>query len=120
MKTMGVDSELCCDFYIIKEGIVLLLRSALLLVFEALFASIPHDWYRKNQVAEYEGYYASIVYCYFVASGLDVIAEDSTSHGRIDLTVRLGDKIFVIEFKVVEGEVKGPPAATNQNQGLCP
>ncbi len=33
-------------------------------VFHALFAAIPHDWYRKNKLTEYEGYYASIFYCY--------------------------------------------------------
>lgn len=71
-------------------------------VFQAFFASIPHDWYRKNQLAGYEGYYASIVYCYFAALGLDVIAEDSTHWGQIDLTVKLGQRVFIIEFKVVE------------------
>ncbi len=34
-------------------------------VFSAFFSSIPHDWYRKNELAGYEGYYASIFYCYF-------------------------------------------------------
>lgn len=71
-------------------------------IFHAFFASIPHDWYRNNQIANYEGYYCSIVYCYFVALGLDVIAEDATSKGRIDLTVKTGKRIFIIEFKVVE------------------
>ncbi len=50
----------------------------------------------------YEGYYASIVYCYFVALGLDVIAEDCTNLGRIDLTVKLDKQVFIIEFKVVK------------------
>ncbi|MDX8406063.1 MAG: PD-(D/E)XK nuclease domain-containing protein [Mariprofundus sp.] len=71
-------------------------------IFHAFFASIPHDWYRKNQMANYEGYYCSIVYCYFVALGLEVIAEDVTDKGRIDMTVKLGDRIFIIDFKVVE------------------
>ncbi|MCP4698577.1 MAG: ATP-binding protein [Gammaproteobacteria bacterium] len=71
-------------------------------VFHAFFASIPHDWYRKNQVANYEGYYASIVYGYFSGLGLNVTAEDSTNAGRIDLTVLLEDKVFILEFKVVE------------------
>ena len=70
--------------------------------FNALFASIPNDWYRKNQIANYEGYYASIVYSSFCALGLTVIAEDSTNHGRIDLSVILDDKVFIIEFKVLE------------------
>ncbi|MDL1963514.1 MAG: ATP-binding protein [Deltaproteobacteria bacterium] len=70
--------------------------------FHSFFASIPHDWYRKNRLSEYEGYYASIFYAYFTATGLDVTAEDTTNQGRIDLTVKLDDKIYIIEFKVIE------------------
>jgi len=71
-------------------------------VFHSFFASIPHDWYRKNQIAKYEGYYASVFYCYFTALGLDVTAEDTTNHGRIDLTVKLERRVFILEFKVVD------------------
>ena len=72
----------------------------------SLFAAIPHDWYRKNQMANYEGYYASIVYSCFCALGLTVIAEDSTNQGRIDLTVMLDDKIFIIEFKAINEQTQ--------------
>ncbi|WP_321494050.1 PD-(D/E)XK nuclease domain-containing protein [uncultured Desulfobacter sp.] len=71
-------------------------------VFHALFSAIPHDWYRKNRLAEYDGYYASIFYCYFSAIGLDVTPEDTTSHGRIDMTVRMDTKVYIFEFKVVD------------------
>ena len=71
-------------------------------VFHAFFASIPHDWYRKNRLADYEGYYASVVYCYFAALGLDVTPEEATNHGRIDLTVKFDDRVYLIEFKVNE------------------
>ncbi|MDL1963231.1 MAG: ATP-binding protein [Deltaproteobacteria bacterium] len=71
-------------------------------IFYAFFASIPHDWYRKNRIAGYEGYYASIFYSYFTALGLEVTAEDTTGKGRIDLTVRLDNNIYIIEFKVIE------------------
>ena len=71
-------------------------------VFRTLFSSIPHDWYRKNRLTEYEGYYASIFYCYFTALGLDVTAEDTTNRGRIDMTVKLDNKVFIFEFKVVD------------------
>jgi hypothetical protein len=84
--------------------------SALKELFSRFFASIPHDWYRKNQLAGYEGYYASIVYCYFVALGLDVSAEEATNHGQIDLTVRLDERVYLIEFKVTDGAVSGNPA----------
>ena len=71
-------------------------------LFKAFFASIPYDWYRKNTLAGYEGYYASIVYAYFAATGFEVTAEDATNHGRIDLTVLYKDRAYIIEFKVVE------------------
>ncbi|QEN05652.1 hypothetical protein EW093_13330 [Thiospirochaeta perfilievii] len=79
-------------------------------VFHSFFASIPNDWYRKNSMGNYEGYYASIFYCYFTALGLDVIAEDVTNLGRIDLTVKIENIIYIIEFKVVEIVTDGNPA----------
>ena len=71
-------------------------------VFHSFFASIPHDWYRKNTIAKYEGYYASLFYCYFTALGLDVRAEDVTNHGQVDMTVFFEDRVYVFEFKVIE------------------
>jgi hypothetical protein len=78
-----------------------------------LFAAIPNDWYRKNQLAHYEGYYASIIYSAFAALGLTVIAEDVTNQGRIDLTVMLENNVFIIEFKVLD-EAKKPGLALAQ------
>ena len=71
-------------------------------IFYSFFASIPYDWYRKNTIAQYEGYYASIFYCYFTALGLDVRAEDVTNQGQADLTVFFEDRVYVFEFKVIE------------------
>ncbi|MDQ6963172.1 MAG: ATP-binding protein [Mariprofundaceae bacterium] len=88
-------------------------------IFHAFFASIPHDWYRNNQLANYEGYYCSIVYCYFLALGLEVIAEDATSKGRIDVIVKLGKRIFIIEFKVVEMEGDGSAMAQIEAKGYA-
>ncbi|MDD1728754.1 MAG: ATP-binding protein, partial [Methanospirillum sp.] len=69
-------------------------------IFYSFFASIPHDWYRKNQISTFEGYYASIVYAYFASMGYSVIPEDTTNKGRIDLTVKTKTGIWVFEFKV--------------------
>ena len=84
--------------HILKTNEFTSLRS----LFHSFFASIPHDWYRKNQLAKYEAYYASIFYCYFASLGLDVRAEDVTNHGQVDMTVFFENKVFVFEFKVVE------------------
>jgi hypothetical protein len=75
---------------------------ALKTLFHAFFASIPHDWHRKNELANFEGYYASVFYSYFAALGLDIRLEDTTSHGRIDMAVLFAQQVFLFEFKVVE------------------
>ena len=71
-------------------------------LFHSFYASIPNDWYRKNALSGYEGYYASIFYCYFAALGLDVTPEDTTNKGRIDLTLKFEGRVYIFEFKVIE------------------
>ena len=71
-------------------------------LFHAFFASIPYEWYTNNDIARYEGYYASVFYSYFAALGLDITVEDSSSHGRLDMAVLFNDQVYLFEFKVVE------------------
>jgi hypothetical protein len=66
----------------------------------SLFSSIANDNYRNNNIEHFEGYYASIVYSYLAGSGLELIAEDVTNRGRIDLTIKVDNNIYIIEFKV--------------------
>ena len=53
-----------------------------------VFAGVPHQWHTRNNIQDYEGYYASVVYSYFAAQGLDLVAEESASGGRADMVVR--------------------------------
>ena len=76
-------------------------------LFQAFFASIPYEWYTNNDIAHYEGYYASVFYSYFAGLGLDVTVEDSTSHGRLDMAVRFNGNVYLFEFKVVEMAPEG-------------
>ena len=69
---------------------------------KALFAAIPHDWHRKNPIANYEGYYASVFYSHFAALGLDISVEDSCSSGRVDMTIHHAGQHYLFEFKVME------------------
>ncbi|CBL46238.1 Conserved hypothetical protein [gamma proteobacterium HdN1] len=71
-------------------------------LFHAFFASIPHDWYRNSPIAQYEGYWASVFYSHFAALGLEVIPEDATNHGRIDMMLCFEGHVYLFEFKVVE------------------
>jgi len=68
----------------------------------SLFASIPYNNYVNNKIYEYEGFYASVIYTYLQSLGVDIIGEDVTNQGRIDLTLFIEGKIYIIEFKVVK------------------
>ena len=79
-------------------------------LFHAFYASIPHQWYTNNDIARFEGYYASVFYSYFAGLGLDVTVEDGTSHGRLDMAVCFNANVYLFEFKVVELEPAGEAA----------
>jgi len=66
----------------------------------ALFASIPYNNYVNNTISSYEGYFASVIYAYLASLGIEIIAEDVTNKGRIDLTIKFGNHVYILEFKV--------------------
>ena len=89
-------------------------------LFRAFFASIPHQWHTNtcprmgesgNDIASYEGYYASVFYSCFAGLGLDVTVEDSTSHGRLDMAVCFNRNVYLFELKVVERTGEGAAMA---------
>lgn len=88
-------------------------------LFTAFFASIPSDWYRKNPIAQYEGYYASVFYAYFAALGLDITLEDVRHHGRLDMAVRFNQQIYLFEFKVVELTPEGKALQQIKDKGYA-
>ena len=69
-------------------------------ILTTLFAGIPYTNYVNNAISNYEGYYASVIYTYLASLGMDLRAEDVTNKGRIDLTIKIDDFIYIIEFKV--------------------
>ena len=73
----------------------------------AFYASIPYEWHTNNDIAHFEGYYASVFYSYFASTGLDVTVEDSTNTGRVDMTVLCTGHTYVFEFKIAETTTPG-------------
>lgn len=65
-----------------------------------LFSAIPYNNYVNNTISSYEGYFASVIYAYLASLGLEITAEDVTNQGRIDLSIKINRKIYIIEFKV--------------------
>ncbi|MEA1955779.1 MAG: PD-(D/E)XK nuclease domain-containing protein, partial [Campylobacterota bacterium] len=70
----------------------------------SLFASIPYNNYVNNNISKSEGYYSSVAFTYFMSLGFQTISEDVTNKGRIDLTLKLPNRIVIIEFKVDKKE----------------
>jgi hypothetical protein len=66
---------------------------------KSLYASIPYNNFTGEKLYEYEGYYASVFYAYLKSLGVEVIGEDVTNKGRIDLTLKMPNCIFIFEFK---------------------
>ena len=85
-------------------------------LFHAFYASIPYEWYTNNDIAHYEGYYASVFYSYFAGLGLDITVEDSSSHGRLDMAVLFNGHVYLFEFKVVELASAGAALAQLQER----
>ena len=85
-------------------------------LFHAFYASIPYHWYTNNDIAHYEGFYASVFYSYFAALGYEIVVEESSSNGRLDMAVRAGGQVYLFEFKVVELAPAGSALAQLQER----
>ena len=80
-------------------------------LFQSFFASIPYERYTHNDIARFEGFYASIVHSYFAGAGFDIVVEDSSSHARLDMAVCFNANVYLFEFKVVERAGEGAAMA---------
>ena len=73
-------------------------------VIKQLFASIAYNNFTNNEIDEYEGFYASVLYAYFSSLGVKIVAEDVTNYGRIDLSLIVNDSVYIFEFKMDGGD----------------
>ncbi|MBR1933846.1 MAG: PD-(D/E)XK nuclease domain-containing protein, partial [Prevotella sp.] len=60
------------------------------------YAGIPYSITSKNQN---EQFYQSLFYSLMVGVGADVHAEEQTSDGRMDISLKMQDAIYIFEFK---------------------
>lgn len=65
---------------------------------KSLFAWIAYN--NIQRFTKHEWYYTSVIYTMLYAIGFDVVQEDITNQWRIDLTLKLPNCIYVMEFKV--------------------
>ncbi len=88
-------------------------------LFRGVFAAIPHQWYATSPVAKYEAHYASVIHSCFLMEGLEPVAEDSGSRGRADMAIRVGGRVYLFEFKVVERGREGTALAQLREKGYA-
>jgi len=84
-----------------------------------LFASIPSEWFTNNPIARYEGYYASVFFAWFASLGLDIVTEESSNAGRLDMALRFNGQVWLFEFKVVELEPEGRALQQIKDRGYA-
>ncbi len=70
----------------------------------SLFVAIHN--YTGNNIAHYEGFYASVIFAWLSSIGIPLIVEDCTNKGRIDMSLEMDNTIYLIEFKVDIPEAK--------------
>ena len=73
-------------------------------VLRSYLSGIPYQWHATGDLARYEAWYASLLHMCFRAIGVDVRVEDASSRGRADMVVLTGEQVFVLEFKMADGE----------------
>ena len=86
-------------------------------MFHSFYVSVQHQWYTRNNVDRFEGYYAAVFYSHFAALDLDMTVEDSTSHGRVDMTVRHNNSVYLFEFKIAGRSSPGSIPEQIQQRG---
>jgi hypothetical protein len=75
-----------------------------------LFDNIPYNNYSRNNISAYEGYYASVMYAYLYSLDFDLIPEDTSNKGRIDISVLFNSphnnkkQVYLFEFKVLDSD----------------
>jgi Predicted AAA-ATPase/PD-(D/E)XK nuclease superfamily len=72
------------------------------LIFNALFASIPNDYFVQSR----EKYYHAIVFLTFRLLGFFTQIEINSGQGRLDCVVFVDNKIFLFEFKLDQSVAK--------------
>ena len=85
----------------------------------SLFAGIPGDWHRKNDIARFEGYYASVIFACLMPLGMELRVEDASAGGRLDLSLRCGDHIYLFEFKIAERSGEGAALTQLRQRGYA-
>jgi hypothetical protein len=60
-----------------------------------------------------------VFYAYFASLGLDIVPEDSSTAGRLDMALRFNQQVYLFEFKVIELAPDGRALAQIKQRGYA-
>ncbi len=83
---------------LMKKALIENDKQSFLTILRSLFAGIPYQLRNKAS----EAYYHGLFYLVLTLLGVRLNLENATDKGRIDCTLELPDKIYIIEFKYGE------------------
>lgn len=88
-------------------------------ILQSVLAGIPYSWHTRGNLAKYEAYFSSVIYSFFIGSAVRPYVEDTTSRGRIELTVEENQNVYIFEFKVLNGSKEGEALAQIKDNGYA-
>ena len=112
-EKLGIQRQL---YDCLQQGNLTLLTNLI----KRLFAGIPWRNFTHSDLPDYEGYYASVLYAFFASLDARIIPEDISCYGQADMTIILGEHIYVMEFKVIDGETQEGPSNPALEQIVAP
>ena len=79
--------------------------------------AFPYEWHINNDIANYEGYYASVFYSWFRRFGTRHSgSKTAAATAGLDMAVLFNDTVYLFEFKVVELASAGAALAQLQER----
>jgi hypothetical protein len=69
-------------------------------ILQEIYAWIPYNSYTKNDISKYEWFYGRVLYSFMAFTWIEFIAEDTTNKWRVDFTMKIWDKVYIIELKI--------------------
>lgn len=75
-------------------------------VLKSFYTLIHYEWYIKNELDKYKGYYTSVLYTLVTATGLEIKVQGSSNRGKLDMVVEYEGRNYIMKFKLVKNKTE--------------
>ncbi len=82
-------------FFSLEDGDIKQFKASI----HAQFAANPYHNYTGNDIAQYEGFYASVIFAWLSSVPLQLVVENCTNKGCIDMSVETDDTSILLNLR---------------------